>query len=121
MISTAAATMLLSAVTAQTGTLELEILSKDDAGAIFAMTRAERTESVRRAVMGGAARATGSPESGIALVTNTRAGELFVRDTTDNSLRLPCAAMTPKRSLASFLEVPVPVAAGQISNLCSAA
>jgi hypothetical protein len=63
-ISAAAATMLLSPVTAQTGTLELEILSKDDAGAIFAMTRAEWTESVRRAVMGGAARATGSPGPG---------------------------------------------------------
>jgi hypothetical protein len=78
-ISGAAVTMLLSPVTAQTGTLELEILSKDDAGAIFAMTRAEWTENVRRAVMGGAARATGSPESGLAMVTNTRAGELFVR------------------------------------------
>jgi hypothetical protein len=29
--------------------------------------------------MAGAARATGSPETGLAMVTNTRAGELFVR------------------------------------------
>lgn len=80
-ISAAGATMFLSPVTAmaQRGTLDLEILSKDDAGAIFAMTRAEWTENVRRAVMGGAARATGSPESGLAMVTNTGAGELFVR------------------------------------------
>jgi hypothetical protein len=80
-ISAAAAAIFLSPITAmgQRGALDLEILSKDDVGAIFAMTRAEWTENVRRAVMAGAASATGSPESGLAMVTNTGAGELFVR------------------------------------------
>ena len=95
--------MLLSAVTAQTGTLELEILSKGDAGAIFAMTRAEWTESVRRAVMGGAARATGSPESGIALVTNTRAGELFVRPDYNGEGRPDFIHVTVRYSSATVL------------------
>ena len=58
----------------------LELLSKDDARAIFAMTRAEWAENVRRAVATGAARATGKSESGgVTMVTTTQAGELFVR------------------------------------------
>jgi hypothetical protein len=79
--SAAAATMFHSPITAmaQGGTLDLEILSKEDAGAIFAMTRAEWTKNVQRAVMAGAARSAGNPESGLAMVTTTRAGELFVR------------------------------------------
>ena len=72
-ISAAAAAIFLSPITAmgQRGALDLEILSKDDVGAIFAMTRAEWTENVRRAVMAGAASATGSPESGLAMVTES--------------------------------------------------
>jgi hypothetical protein len=60
--------------------VNLEILSKEDARAIFAMTRAEWVENVRQAVMAGAARATGKPESGgVTMVTTTQAAELFVR------------------------------------------
>lgn len=59
---------------------KIEILSKDDARAIFAMTRAEWVENVRRAVMAGAAKATGSPDSGgVTMHTSNQTGHLSVR------------------------------------------
>lgn len=81
-ISVAVAAMLLSliAALAQGGAPDLEILSKDDARAIFAMTRSEWVENVQRAVTAGAARAMGRPESGgVTMVMTSQAGELFVR------------------------------------------
>ena len=80
-ISVALVAMFLSltAALAQGGMPDLEILSKNDARSIFAMTRSEWTENVRQAVMAGAATATGIPESGATMATTTPTGYLFVK------------------------------------------
>jgi len=61
-------------------TAKVEILSKDDARALFAMTRAQWVENVQQAVMAGVAEATGRPESGgVTMHTRTQVGVLSVR------------------------------------------
>ena len=68
-----------TATYSQEGASDIEILSKDDARAMFAMTRAQWVENVRRAVIAGVARAMGSPETALAMATTTPTGVLFVK------------------------------------------
>ena len=58
---------------------DIEILSKDDARAMFAMTRIQWVENVRRLVISGVTKAMGSPETGLAMATTTPTGQLMVR------------------------------------------
>ncbi len=68
-----------TATYSQEGAPDIEILSKDDARAMFAMTRAQWVEYVRRAIVAGVAKAMGSPETGLAIATTTPAAQLIVR------------------------------------------
>ena len=58
--------------------IDLELLSKADAQAIFAMTRDEWTENVRGAVATGMATAGGTPDSGLCMNMVTETGLLSV-------------------------------------------
>ena len=55
-----------------------DILSKADAASIFAATRQQWEARVTRAVSAGAARRTGSPQTGIGMATQTPEGHLLI-------------------------------------------
>jgi len=61
------------------GESEIEILSKEDARTVCAMTRAQWVENVSQAVIAGLATAMGNPETGLSMATTTPVGELIVR------------------------------------------
>src|SRR3546814_21079143 len=76
----AARMMLLLPATAvaQEATPTIEILSKDDARAMFAMTKNQWHSNVYQAVSAGMARPMGTPETGYGLATNTPDGDMPV-------------------------------------------
>src|SRR3546814_10573040 len=56
----------------------IEILSKDDARAMFAMTKNQWHSNVYQAVSAGMARPMGTPETGYGMAMNTPDGDLLV-------------------------------------------
>src|SRR3546814_358645 len=76
----AALMMLLLPATAvaQEATPTIEILSKDDARAMFAMTKNQWHSNVYQAVSAGMARPMGTPETGYGMAMNTPDGDLLV-------------------------------------------
>ncbi len=65
-------------VVAQEATPTIEILSKDDARAMFAMTKDEWIANLHQAVAAGAATPMGTPETGLGMAMNTPDGDLLV-------------------------------------------
>jgi hypothetical protein len=57
---------------------KLEILSKDEARQVFAMSRAQWTEHVRNLVAAGQAQALGRVESGLRMATQTPEGDILM-------------------------------------------
>jgi hypothetical protein len=57
---------------------ELEILSKDDARTLFTMTKEQWVLNVQQAVVAGAAKAMGSPETELSMVMHTTDGDLLI-------------------------------------------
>jgi len=67
---------------------EIELLSKKDAQAVFAMTRANWISNVENSVAAGKAEAMGTPASGLAMVITTVQARLIVKpDYTSNEQR----------------------------------
>jgi hypothetical protein len=59
-------------------TTPIEIIPKDDARAVFAMTREQWNENVRQAVMAGICRTSGRPEIGLSMSMLTQEGHLVL-------------------------------------------
>ena len=73
-----AAVLLPAVAFAQQDAPAFDLLSKDDAQAMFSMTGDQWQENVRRRVAEGAASAMETPETGVAMVTRTAAGDMLV-------------------------------------------
>jgi hypothetical protein len=56
-----------------------EILSKDDARAMFAMTEDQWLANVQQAVTSGIAKPIGAPESGVGMAMSTAEGDILSR------------------------------------------
>jgi len=74
---------------AQKATPRVEILSKDYARAIFAMTKSQWLTNVRQAVAAGAARLIGSQKTGFGMATKTPDAFLIVKPDYDENEQIP--------------------------------
>jgi hypothetical protein len=70
--------LLPTAGAAQEATPTIEILSKDDARAMFEMTKEQWHSNVYQAVAAGAVMPMGTPETGYGMAMNTPDGDLLV-------------------------------------------
>ncbi len=72
------------------GSTMVEILSKDDARQVFAMSRDEWLENVRQAAAAGVAKATGSTDTGVTMTMLTSStSQLMVRPDYSGAGRTP--------------------------------